>query len=132
MVKTKQETLRKTNLIDSPFFKVFAKNYLDYLGNSNPTPKQLAEIQSLLSNIWIRQPICFDLRLSEQEKQCLYLSAQGKEVKEIAAFLKVSTRRVTQHRQSIFQKLDCKNITSAIIVGLRFGAVKTESLLQKK
>ncbi|HHF7349947.1 TPA: response regulator transcription factor, partial [Legionella feeleii] len=123
---------RKTNLIDSPFFKVFAKNYLDYLGNSNPTPKQLAEIQSLLSNTWIRQPICFDLRLSEQEKQCLYLSAQGKEVKEIAAFLKVSTRRVTQHRQSIFQKLDCKNITSAIIVGLRFGAVKTESLLQKK
>ncbi|HHF7346006.1 TPA: hypothetical protein ACPSKB_002439 [Legionella feeleii] len=49
MVKTKQETLRKTNLIDSPFFKVFAKNYLDYLGNSNPTHKQLAEIQALLS-----------------------------------------------------------------------------------
>ncbi|MCC5015426.1 MULTISPECIES: response regulator transcription factor [Legionella] len=132
MVKTKQETLRKTNLIDSPFFKVFAKNYLDYLGNSNPTHKQLAEIQALLSNTWIRLPICFDLRLSEQEKQCLYLSAQGKEVKEIAAFLKVSTRRVTQHRQSIFQKLNCKNITSAIIVGLRFGVIKAEHLLDEK
>ncbi|HHF7344298.1 TPA: response regulator transcription factor [Legionella feeleii] len=128
MVKTKRETLTETNLIDSPFFKVFAKNYLDYLGNSNPTHKQLAEIQALLSNTWIRQPICFDLRLSEQEKQCLYLSAQGKEVKEIAAFLKVSTRRVTQHRQSIFQKLDCKNITSAIIVGLRFGVIKKDDL----
>ncbi|HHF7349810.1 TPA: response regulator transcription factor [Legionella feeleii] len=128
MVKTKQETLRETNLMDSPFFKVFAKNYLDYLGNSNPTHKQLAEIQALLSNTWIRLPICFDLRLSEQEKQCLYLSAQGKEVKEIAAFLKVSTRRVTQHRQSIFQKLNCKNITSAIIVGLRFGVIKAENL----
>ncbi|MFW2532851.1 MULTISPECIES: response regulator transcription factor [unclassified Legionella] len=132
MVKTKQETLRKTNLIDSPFFKVVAKNYLDYLGNSNPTHKQLAEIQALLSNTWIRLPICFDLRLSEQEKQCLYLSAQGKEVKEIAAFLKVSTRRVTQHRQSIFQKLNCKNITSAIIVGLRFGVIKAEHLLDEK
>ncbi|STX41842.1 lipolytic enzyme / transcription regulator protein [Legionella donaldsonii] len=132
MVKTKQESLRKTNLIDSPFFKVFAKNYLDYLGNSSPTNKQLAEIQALLSNTWIRLPICFDLRLSEQEKQCLYLSAQGKEVKEIAAFLKVSTRRVTQHRQSIFQKLNCKNITSAIIVGLRFGVIKAEHLLDEK
>lgn len=131
MVKTKQETLRKTNLIDSPFFKVFAKNYLDYLGNSNPTSKQLSEIQALLSHTWIRQPICFDLRLSEQEKQCLYLSAQGKELKEIAGFLKVSLRRVTQYRQSIFQKLDCRNITSAIIVGLRFGVINPEDLLRE-
>ncbi|MFW2532288.1 MULTISPECIES: response regulator transcription factor [unclassified Legionella] len=128
MVKTKQETLRKTNLIDSPFFKVFAKNYLAYLGNSNPTSNQLAEIQALLASTWVRQPIHFDLRLSEQEKQCLYLSAQGKELKEIAAFLKVSIRRVTQHRQSIFQKLDCRNITSAIIVGLRFGVISAEDL----
>ncbi|WP_019216543.1 response regulator transcription factor [Legionella tunisiensis] len=132
MVTTKREALRKTNLIDSPFFKVFAKNYLDYLGNSNPTSKQLSEIQALLSHTWIRQPIFFDLRLSEQEKQCLYLSAQGKGLKEIAAFLKVSIRRVTQYRQSIFQKLDCRNITSAIIVGLRFGVIKAEHLLEEK
>src|SRR5271155_3632902 len=105
MAQIKRETLlRKNNLIDSPFFKTFAKNYLDYLGNSNPTRKQLAEVQALLSNTWIRQPICFDLRLSEQEKQCLYLSAQGKGLKEIAAFLNVSIRRITQLRQSIFQK----------------------------
>ncbi|WP_412754575.1 response regulator transcription factor [Legionella donaldsonii] len=128
MVKTKQEILRKMNLIDSPFFKVFAKNYLDYLGNSNPTSNQLAEIQALLASTWMRQPIYFDLRLSEQEKQCLYLSAQGKELKDIAAFLKVSIRRVTQHRQSIFQKLNCRNITSAIIVGLRFGVINAENL----
>ncbi|KTC98744.1 response regulator transcription factor [Legionella feeleii] len=124
MVKTKRETLTETNLIDSPFFQVFAKNYLDYLGNSNPTHKQLAEIQALLSNTWIRLPIHFDLRLSEQEKQCLYLSAQGKGLKEIAAFLNVSLRRVTQYRQAIFKKLGCRNITSAIIVGIRYGVIK--------
>jgi DNA-binding CsgD family transcriptional regulator len=84
----------------------------------------------LLSNTWIRQPICFDLRLSAQEKQCLYLSAQGKGLKEIAAFLKVSIRRATQYRQSIFQKLGCKNITSAIIVGLRFGEIRAEHLME--
>ncbi|HHF7358996.1 TPA: helix-turn-helix transcriptional regulator [Legionella feeleii] len=129
MVKTKQETLTETNLIDSPFFKVFAKNYLDYLGNSNPTHKQLAEIRALLSNTWIRLPICFDLRLSEQEKQCLYLSAQGKGLKEIASFLNVSMRRVTQYRQAIFKKLGCRNITSAIIVGIRYGVIKKENVL---
>ncbi|STX39360.1 response regulator transcription factor [Legionella feeleii] len=129
MVKTKQETLRERNLIDSPFFKVFAKNYLDYLGNSNPTHKQLAEIQALLSNTWIRLPIHFDLRLSEQEKQCLYLSAQGKGLKEIAVFLEVSMRRVTQYRQAIFKKLGCRNITSAIIVGIRYGVIKKEGVL---
>ncbi|WP_131753205.1 response regulator transcription factor [Legionella feeleii] len=130
MVKTKQETLRETNLMDSPFFQVFAKNYLDYLGNSNPTHKQLAEIQALLSNTWIRLPIHFDLRLSEQEKQCLYLSAQGKGLKEIASFLNVSMRRVTQHRQAIFKKLGCRNITSAIIVGIRYGVIKKENVLE--
>ena len=129
MVKIKRETLRETNLIDSPFFQVFAKNYLDYLGNSNPTHKQLAEIQALLSNTWIRLPIHFDLRLSEQEKQCLYLSAQGKGLKEIAAFLNVSMRRVTQYRQAIFKKLGCRNITSAIIVGNRYGVIKKADVL---
>ena len=112
-VETKRETfIRKNNLIDSPFFKTFARSYLHYLGSSNPTPKQLTEMQALLSNTWIRQPICFDLRLTEQEKRCLHLSAQGKTLKEIAAFLKVSAQRVSQHRKSICQKLDCKNIAS--------------------
>ena len=130
MATTKRETLTETSLIDSPFFQVFAKNYLDYLGNSNPTHKQLAEIQALLSNTWIRLPICFDLRLSEQEKQCLYLSAQGKGLKEIASFLNVSMRRVTQYRQAIFKKLGCRNITSAIIVGIRYGVIKKENVLE--
>ena len=99
MATIKRETLfRKNKFSQTQFFKAFAKDYLDYLGNSHPSPKQLAEIQALLSHTWIRQPICFDLRLSAQEKRCLYLSAQGKGLKEIAAFLKgIST---TNHPMS--------------------------------
>ena len=41
----------------------------------------------------------------------------------------LSVRRVTQYRQSIFRKLGCKNITSAIIVGIRFGVIKEEGVL---
>lgn len=132
MMEDKRALLNQHNLIDSPFFKTFAKSYLAYLGNNRPTPKQLTEMQALLSNAWIRQPICFDLRLTVQEKQCLYLSAQGKGLKEISAFLNVSIRRVVQLRQSIFQKLNCKNITSAIIVGIRFGEIKASDLLTEE
>ena len=123
--------IKSNNLIDSPFFKTFAINYLAYLGNSNPTHKQLNEIQDLLAYNWVRLPVCFDLSLTALEKQCLYLSAQGKGLKEIAAFLSVSVRRVTQYRQSIFRKLSCDNITSAVIVGLRFGVVKADELFLK-
>ncbi|HHF7348600.1 TPA: response regulator transcription factor [Legionella feeleii] len=125
MEKIKQVApYKKHTLIDSSFFKTFAKNYLNHLGNSKPTRKQLVEFQDLLSHIWIRQPVCFDLRLTEKERQCLYLSAQGKRLKEIASFLNVSIKRITQYRQSIIQKLGCKNITSAIIVGIRYREIK--------
>jgi DNA-binding CsgD family transcriptional regulator len=131
-VNIKQETLiSKDSIIDSPFFKTLAKIYLEYLGNSNPTSKQLTEMQVLLPNTCIKLPIRCDLRLTEQEKECLYLSAQRKRIKEIALFMKVSTRRVTQYRQSIFEKLNCKNITSAIIVGIRYGEINIKDLTEK-
>ncbi|CEG61464.1 response regulator transcription factor [Legionella micdadei] len=99
------------------------------MGNNKPNRKQLAEIQALLSDIWIKQPISIDLHLSQQEKQCLYLSAQGKKFKEIANHLNVSQREISQYRQSILQKLKCKTINSAIIVGIRYGEIKAEDLL---
>jgi DNA-binding CsgD family transcriptional regulator len=124
--------LRKYNSTETSFFKTFAKNYLAYLGNDSPTHRQLAEIAALLSSAWIKQPICFDIRLSQQEKQCLYLSAQGKGLKEIAAFLSVSVRRVTQQRQSIFKKLNCRNIPAAVIIGIRYGEMSDEHLSREE
>jgi DNA-binding CsgD family transcriptional regulator len=129
MVKSKQELLRKAN---NRFFKLFARNYLSYLGNNNPTSTQLSETQELLSSTWIRQAILFDIRLSDHEKQCLYLSGQGMGLKEIAKFLDVSLRRITQYRQSIFKKLECTNIASAIVIGIRFGVIQVEDLLKDR
>jgi DNA-binding CsgD family transcriptional regulator len=53
-------------------------------------------------------------------------------LKEIAKFLDVSLRRVTQYRQSIFKKLECTNIASAIVVGIRFGVIQVEDLLRDR
>nr|WP_232220221.1 hypothetical protein [Legionella tunisiensis] len=47
----------------------------------------------------------------------------------MASFLNVSIKRITQYRQSITQKLGCKNITSAIIVGIRYGEIKATDLV---
>ncbi|WP_232220468.1 helix-turn-helix domain-containing protein [Legionella tunisiensis] len=76
------------------FFKTFARDYLNHLGNPNPTNKQLTEIQTLLSQAWVQRPICVDGRLTNREQQCLYLSSQEKSIKEIAIFLAISERQV--------------------------------------
>jgi DNA-binding CsgD family transcriptional regulator len=123
MVTLSPEPFKTMNLIGSPFLKTFAKSYLNYFGNSNPSPKQLEEMQNLLSNK-IKSPTCFDLGLTAQESECLYLFAQGRGLQEIAAFLNTSPGNVTQYKQSIFQKLHCKDISSAVIVAIRFGEFK--------
>ena len=81
----------------------------------------------ILSHVWMRQAICFDPRLTEKEQQCLYLSAQGKSLKELTVFFNISKRRVEQYRQSIFQKLACNNITEAVFIGIRYGKIVLDS-----
>lgn len=128
-MEVEQKNQFSKNNSDTPFFKTFAMSYPDSLGKNNPNRKQLAEIQSLLSDIWRRQSININLHLSQHEKRCLCLSAQGKKFKEIANHLNVSQREVSQYRQSILQKLGCKTMNSAIIVGIRYGEIKAEELL---
>lgn len=109
---------------ETQFFKAFAKDYLNYLGNPHPTTKQLTEIQSLLSQSWIKSTVYLDRRLSDREKQCLHLSSSGKSIKEISHFLGVSERQVERLRNSIFQKLNCKNIAHSVALGIRLGEIK--------
>lgn len=109
---------------ETQFFKAFARDYLNYLGNPNPTGRQLTEVQDLLSHSWVKSTVYLDSRLSDREKQCLYLSAFGKSVKEIGNFLGVSERQVERLRSSIFQKLACKNIAQSVAQGIRFGEIK--------
>lgn len=120
----KQDFIHYHSTKQKQFFKSFARDYLNYLGNSNPTNKQLTEIQTLLSQSWVQRPLCIDGRLTHREQQCLYLSSQGKGIKEIAIFLNLSERQVERHRNNIFQKLECKNIAEAIAKGLRYGELR--------
>lgn len=106
------------------FYKKFARDYLLFLGNPNPTHKQLKGIQLLLSQIWVQKSIYLDDRLTYLERQCLYLSALGHNVKDIASFFAISTRQVERHRSAIFEKLGCRNITQAVAQGIRYGEIQ--------
>jgi DNA-binding CsgD family transcriptional regulator len=108
---------------EQQFFASFAQDYLIYFGNPQPSKKQVAACQGLLSHVWLRRTLCLDSRLTEQERRCLYLSAQGKRLKDIAAFLNISVRCVERYRQSVFQKLECNNIAEAIALGVRYGEI---------
>ncbi|MFW2533909.1 MULTISPECIES: LuxR C-terminal-related transcriptional regulator [unclassified Legionella] len=119
----KQDFIHYYTAKQNQFFKAFARDYLNYLGNPNPTNKQLAEVQTLLSLAWVQRPLCIDGRLTKREQQCLYLSSLGKSIKEIATFFAVSERQVVWHRNNIFQKLACKNIAEAIAKGIRYGEI---------
>ncbi|WP_269570399.1 LuxR C-terminal-related transcriptional regulator [Legionella tunisiensis] len=45
----------------------------------------------------------------------------------MAFFLNLSERQVERHRNTIFQKLECKNIAEAIAKGLRYGEIGSRS-----
>ncbi len=63
------------------------------------------------------------LLLSPRELQCLKLLAQGKNIKEIAAQLFLSSETITTHAKSIRQKLNCKNITAAVSKAFIWGLI---------
>ena len=108
---------------EQQFFTSFAKDYLIHLGNYQPSKKQIAACLSLLSHVWLRRTLYLDGRLTDAERRCLYLSAQGKSLKEIALFLGITSRHVERHRQAIFHKLECNNIAKAIALGIRYGEI---------
>lgn len=109
------------------FFSKLSEDYLAFFGIQTPTMKQKKEMHGLLAHVWLRRTIYLDSRLTEREKQCLYLSAQGKTIAEIAKILSIHSRRIEKHRESICKKLGCKNIVEAVFVGVRFGINQTEN-----
>ncbi len=119
----REALLNKLSDQEDKFFETFAKDYLAYLGNPRPSKRQVTEMISILSHVWLKRRVCLDLRLTERERQCLYLSAVGKNSKEIACYFRITVRQVELYRQVIFKKLLCKNIGEAIAKGLRYGEI---------
>ena len=62
--------------------------------------------------------------LSKREEEVLQLIAEGASTTEVASQLYISVKTVKNHLASIYQKLDSRDRTQAVIAGVRLGIVK--------
>ncbi len=62
--------------------------------------------------------------LKEQELQILILLSQNYTNKQIANKIHISIHTVKAHNSKIYQKLNAKNRTEAVLNGLRKGYIK--------
>ncbi len=82
--------------------------------NWMPSNKRIEQMESLLYEKEQRNLPTLDRRLTFQERKCLHLASQGKEIKEAANILGLSQRTIKYHRANIIKKLDVPNLMAAI------------------
>ena len=61
--------------------------------------------------------------LSSREQEILRLLAEGREIREIAKELCISSKTVINHRTNIMQKLNCSNMVELIKYAIHIGLV---------
>jgi DNA-binding CsgD family transcriptional regulator len=99
-------------------------DYLEFLGVSRPTKRQIRVIENLVYRKHIYENFTFHYPLTLQELKCLYLASEGYDIKDTAVFLGITIRAVENHRTSIIKKLNCKNIAHSIKKGMEKGLIQ--------
>ena len=64
--------------------------------------------------------------LSAREAEVLQLVAEGKSPPEVAAELFISAKTVKNHLSNIYEKLDARDRTQAVLKGLRMGVIRLD------
>lgn len=64
--------------------------------------------------------------LSTREAEVLQLVAEGKSPPEVAEALFISAKTVKNHLSNIYEKLDARDRTQAVLKGLRMGVIRLE------
>ncbi len=68
--------------------------------------------------------------ISAREREVLLLAARGFSSKEVAGQLYISERTVQTHLASIYDKLGARNKTESLLLGLKYGVVTLEELIE--
>ncbi len=68
--------------------------------------------------------------ISVREREVLLLAARGFSSKEVAGQLYISERTVQTHLASIYDKLGARNKTESLLLGLKYGVVTLEELIE--
>lgn len=67
-----------------------------------------------------------DRLLTQREEEVLQLIADGCSTSEVAARLYISAKTVKNHLASIYEKLDARDRTQAVLMAVRMGIVKLD------
>ena len=62
--------------------------------------------------------------LTNREEELLGLIAQGMSTPEVAAQMYISQKTVKNHLASIFEKLDARDRTQAVVKAVRMGIIE--------
>ncbi|MFZ0218861.1 MAG: helix-turn-helix transcriptional regulator [Candidatus Aquirickettsiella sp.] len=108
--------LKKLHEHEKQCKRELSKSFLEYL-DTLPTNKRLEQVESILDQ---KNLPTLDRRLTVQERKCLLLASRGKEVKEMASILGLSSRTVKYHRANIVKKLQVPNLMAAVAVSNQY------------
>lgn len=98
-----------------------ALNVIHFLGNKNPSEKQIKLVESLLSHSGIVMQLEFDLRLTKREVETLQLARLGFNAAASAEILQIRPKTIEQHRKEARKKLGAKSIAEAVALGIKYG-----------
>ena len=96
---------------------------LDVLRGGSALTPEVA--RNLISDL--RQPHTTRMKLSDQELKILQMASQGLTNEKISKTLFLSVRTIETHMHNIFKKLNVSSRTEAVVHGLKFGLINSES-----
>ncbi len=100
------------------FYVELSKDYLDFFLNKQYCDLHLIEMKNLIHYKYSREFI-FSNILTIQETKCLLLAARGENTEKTAILLGLSVNTVESHRRNLLKKLKSKNITQAVMRGIK-------------
>lgn len=112
--------LKLINDKEDQLFELLARYHLSYIGNDHPSPQVLEHTVNLISHVFIRASIVLSDSLTKREKEYLELASRGYKLKEIAELLTISASTAKSLRETILQKLFCKNMTEAVALARKY------------
>ena len=102
----------------------FVECFLDLIKAYNPNYKY----SFILTNSQLRRAVITgsshsENKLTEREKECLWLASKGKSTKAVAKILNLSPTTIETHNKHIREKLNCSTMIEAIVEGIQFGII---------
>jgi two-component system response regulator DegU len=92
----------------------------------SPDPQRTAGPSAPTAAVAVSAPADVDGILSRRERQVLEAIASGLTTKEAARQLFISVKTVKNHLSSIYEKLDARDRTQAVLKGLRLGIIRLD------